>query len=209
VTVVTQKTLKLLDERDEELFLLVLNSITSAAHFLEHLVTLYDLEIDEARLAAAGCAKSSGDVAFAICRLLEQWMKKRVSRRVLDLIRQFATRALTEPRGADRQLAGVLKKLKNPQQQTFEVSGLSPPVIPRTDSLLSAIVGLFDPEPIEVARQISLICHEKFASIHPLEFITAMSNGSTTVRTSTLTEFFEFGDGLTLLVTDACLNAPN
>jgi hypothetical protein len=73
--------------------------------------------------------------------------------------------------------------------------------------LCAASIGLFDPDPIEVARQITLISHEKFASVHPLEFIIGISNRSTTVRTPTLAEFFEFGDSLTLIVAETFLNA--
>jgi hypothetical protein len=209
VNLVIYKTNRTLDDNEVEIFFLALNSITSAAHFLEHLVTLYDLAIDERRLATARCPKGAADIQLAIARILEQWMKKRISPRVVELIRQFATRALNEIGQSNPTLAAVLRNLKTPVPQMVEVPGFAPPIVPQPDALLTQTVGLFDPEPSEVARQISLICHEKFARIHPLEFITAMNVGSTTVRTSTLAEFFDFGDALTLLATDAFLAAPN
>jgi hypothetical protein len=195
-------------DEEQKMFFLSINSITSASHFLEHIVTLYDVKIDEARLAASGCTKSQSEIAFQIGKLLLYWKKQRISKRVLELLRQFASRALTEMANAEGPLPGVLRKLKQDLVDRNAVSGLTSPSVPEPMKLLTATVGLLDPDPLEVARQMSLICHEKFARIHPLEFITAMANGSTTVRTATLAEFCEFGDSLTLLVADALLNCP-
>jgi hypothetical protein len=75
-------------------------------------------------------------------------------------------------------LLRVLEKLKG-------IGGSTPLV------LFTVRVALFDPDAIEVARQMTLMCHQKFARINPLEFITA--------------EFFQIGDLLTLLVADAFL----
>lgn len=49
--------------------------------------------------------------------------------------------------------------------------------------------------------------HEKYASIHSLEFIIGIANRKTTIRTPTLADFFGFGDSLTLLFAEAFVNA--
>jgi hypothetical protein len=197
------------DNDDESnILFLAINSITSASHFLEHVVTLYDVEIDEDRLASAlGERKTRPEVAFAIAKMLVHWKKQRISKRVLNLLRQFATRALGESRASERTVQGALKKLKQEDVDPDAQTTPTPPTVSNPLKLLTVAVGLFDPDPIEVARQITLICHRKFATIHPLEFITAMSHGSTTGRTSTLDEFLGFGDSLTLLAADAFLGA--
>jgi hypothetical protein len=53
--VVTLVTSEVSDEERHMVFLAV-TFLTSATHFLEHLVTLYDMEIDEARPGLRGCA---------------------------------------------------------------------------------------------------------------------------------------------------------
>jgi hypothetical protein len=82
-----------------------------------------------------------------------------------------------------------------------------PPRVPDPLRLFKPTIGLLDPEPLEVAHQVTLIHHQKFASVHPLEFIIGIYNRKTTVKTPTLAEFFEFGNSLTLLVAEAFLHA--
>jgi hypothetical protein len=198
------------DDAERQILFLAINSITSATHFLEHLVTLYDVAVDEARLAAAGCPKTRAECCYKIALALEKWCTKaRMGKRVVELVRQFAVRAAGEqPALAGGLLLRVLEKLKNiGGSKQYEVPELQPPTVTNPLALFNLNVALFDPDAVELARQMTLMCHEKFTRIHPLEFITAMSDRRTSVRTPTLAEFFEFGDSLTLLVADAFLGA--
>lgn len=207
--VVTLATTDVSDE-DRHMFFLALNSLTSATHFMEHLVTLYDMEIDKARLTLSGCPAEPLGVCRNILLLLKKWINFRMSKRILELVRQFASRALNEPKRCDpeKELSGILKMLvkQTGQEKEYDPLAMEAPVISNALRLFAPNLGLFDPDAIEVARQITLICHEKFASVHPLEFIIAISNRATTVRTPTLAEFFEFGDSLTLIVAETFLN---
>jgi hypothetical protein len=208
--VVTLATTEVTDE-ERHMFFLALNSVTSATHFLEHLVTLYDMEIDETRLGLAGCSVKPLDICRNILMLLKKWINFRMSKRILELVRQFSSRALSESKSCDsgKELVRILEMLvkQTGAGKEYDPLVMEPPQISNPLRLFAPNLGLFDPDPIEVARQITLIYHEKFASVHPLEFIIAISNRSTTVRTPTLVEFFEFGDSLTLLVAESFLNA--
>lgn len=65
---------------------------------------------------------------------------------------------------------------------------------------------ILGPEPEEVARQITLIYQEKYASIHSLEIIIAILSRHATIQTPTLNEYFKFTDHLTHLVADTFIN---
>jgi hypothetical protein len=54
-----------------------------------------------------------------------------------------------------------------------------------------------------------MIYHGKYESIHSLEFIIGISNRKTTIQTPTLSEFFGFGDSLTLLFAEAFLSSDS
>jgi hypothetical protein len=162
-------------------------------------------------LGLSGCAVSPLNICRNILLLLKKWTAFRISKRVLELVRQFASRALDEPKRCDpgKELIGILRMLvkQTGREKEYDPPTMQQPHVSNPLRLFAPNVGLFDPDPIEVARQITLISHEKFASVHPLEFIIGISNRSTTVRTPTLAEFFEFGDSLTLLVAETFLNS--
>jgi hypothetical protein len=61
-------------------------------------------------------------------------------------------------------------------------------------------LSLADPDPKEVARQISLITHDLFCAINPRELYSAISTRSLSFDTPGLNEMYEFGEKLKLLV---------
>jgi hypothetical protein len=83
------------------------------------------------------------------------------------------------------------------------------PAIPDPVILFRPRLSLLDPDPVEIGRQITLIYHNKYASIHSLEFIIGIPIRPATIRTPTLAEFFGFSDSLTLLFAEALLAADD
>jgi hypothetical protein len=203
-------TLDRVDNEEQQMFLLSLNAITSASHFLEHLVTLYDMDIDERRLASVGLHLTRLEICRNILSLIRNWIGFHRGRHTLDLVAQFSKRALGELaiKEPNSFLGPYLRKLAEQSvgPKVFETRA-DPPCIPDALRLFRPTLKLLDPEPLEVAHQVTLISHQKFASVHPLEFIIGLSNRKPTVKTPTLAEFFGFGDSLTLLVAEAFLSA--
>ena len=195
-----------------QLFVLSMHAITSASHFLEHLVTLYDMRIDRARSPYS--EETNRKVKSNILKFIKQWMSYRVGNRAVKLIRDFLLRLQREEPDdtIKREVPAMLKALgmfsENLMIQPPPVDGLDP-VIPDPHILFTMSLGLLDPEPVELARQITLCFHEKFAAIHTLELMTAISKKKTTIQTPTLAEFFSFGDNIMQLLMEAFLNAQD
>jgi hypothetical protein len=75
--------------------------------------------------------------------------------------------------------------------------------------ILRPQLGLLEPDALEVARQLTLMHHEKYRAIHTREFMIGISERSATIQTPTLMEFFAFGDFLTLYFAEAFATAQN
>ena len=200
-----------LNNDEVQLFVLSMPKITSASHFLEHLVTLYDMSIDVAR--SPYDANRNKQVKTNVMKFLKQWMSYGIGKRAVKLIKDFLLRVQKEETQEEctREIPGMLKALAVYSEnliRTPPVADGAEPVIPDPHVLFKLSLGLFDPEPVEVARQITLVFHEKFSAIHTLELMTAISQRKTTIQTPTLAEFFSFGDNLMQLLLEAFLNAP-
>jgi hypothetical protein len=125
---------------------------------------------------------------------------------------QFLNRVLEE--GATnatvrRFIPAILSTLSAPPDERFRETSSTPPSISNPHLLFRPTLGLLDPDALEVARQLTLIYHEKYRSIHSLEFMISISERRTTIRTPTLAEFFTFGDFVTKLFAEAFVRASN
>jgi hypothetical protein len=75
-----------LEERD--MFFLALHSMTSGVHFLEHLVTLFDMELDSSRLGGVEVVH----VYPRILDFLKQWLSFNPGIRTVEKISEFLRR---------------------------------------------------------------------------------------------------------------------
>jgi hypothetical protein len=95
-------TLETLDNEELQMFFLSLHSITSASHFLEHMVTLYDMQIDTARLQAVRGRRETAELCYLcisrnIVNFIKQWKDYHIGRCTLKLVAQFLARMQIEP----------------------------------------------------------------------------------------------------------------
>jgi son of sevenless-like protein len=196
------------DMGEQEMFFLTLHSITSACHFLEHLVQLYDVEIDDRRTHG----QSARTIRFNIVNIIKKWVTSDPGKRALDRIAQFCDRI-----EADDQLPGVEKHIEvirreisrcvsGKKPKPLNLDSCPPPVIPHPQVLFKQNLTLLEPDPMEVARQITLIYHQRYASIKPHEFIRGLSMRKTDVGTPTLAAFFLFRDSMSSLVAETFLS---
>jgi hypothetical protein len=197
------------------MFLLCLPTITCATHLLEHFATLYDVEIDSTRIEMS--PKDFGLLCSrSIVLFIKNWTELPMGRRTIKLITKFLKRMQTDVRAEKmwRVIADILQSFKEAstsatRQPTRKARKLPPPVIPDPLVLFRPRLSLLDPDPIEVGRQITLICSNKYASIHALEFVIALANRRPTMRTPTIADFFGFGQSLTILFAEAFLRADD
>jgi hypothetical protein len=174
-------------------FWLSLYSITSASHFLEHLVTLYDLEVNP----------QWPKLRLNIVNFIKKWTEYHIGNRTRVLRTLFLKRvqpvAASDP-ATSRAISTALNSIAAPRAANV----ISPvdPDIPDPMKMFSPLLGLLDPPPVIVAQQITLIYHAMFAAIHSAEFMTAISTRKTSIRTPTIAEFFAFGDALTNLIAE-------
>jgi hypothetical protein len=75
--------------------------------------------------------------------------------------------------------------------------------------LLKSNLTLADPEPIEMARQISLAFQEYYAAITPREFYAAISSRELSQNTPAMNEMFQFGQHLKYLIAATILAIPD
>lgn len=83
------------------------------------------------------------------------------------------------------------------------------PVIPVPDILFSQALTILDPEPIEVARQITLIAHQYFKAIYPNEIFTALKTQNFSPQTPSIQEFMAFGDTIQSWFIECLSNATS
>jgi hypothetical protein len=181
-------------------FWLALYSITSASHFLEHLVTLYDLPE----------AAAQPKLRLNIVNFIKKWTEYHIGKRTLELMTQFLKRVQPDAAGdpaTSRAITTALNSIACPRAANLVTPVDTPINDPQV--LFSPLLGLLDPPAQAVAQQITLIYHGMFAAIHSAEFMTGISARKTTIRTPTISEFFAFGDMLTQLVAEAFLKATD
>ena len=175
-------------DADKEMFFVTLNSICRSEHLFKHLCAMFD-EVEEA----------DRDHVFSF---IEQWLRFLglfVGKRTLRAMQLFLETKKNEmPRALE--LLEMIQGLKygHPIQENEPPS----PKIAESTSvrLLSPELTLAEPEPEEVARQITLRAQKIFSAIHPREFYFAIADRSLSPRTPGLNELMEFGHNLKLLI---------
>lgn len=201
-----------IDDNTMKLFFITLQTMTSAQHFLKHLITIYDSNNPKIS------AEQTQFNQKAVIQIIQTWISFHgafIGHRTIKLIIQFLSR-ITTTEGTDEGLRAqsldILTKII-PNAQEFRVDKTlcekPAPCIPNPQVLFSPGLTILDPEPLEVARQVTLLAHSSFVEVHSLEFYKALCTSSVTLDSPALLEFFEFGDRFALLALEAFVRATN
>jgi hypothetical protein len=204
-------TAETVDNDEFPTFFLSLPSITSATHFLDHLVTVYDMTIDPKRGEKVYSSDQLANIPRNILNFIKNWTQYHIGKRTAKLLTQFLNRILVEEKSkaVHRHIPSILRNLESAQDQKFVEMTAPTPAIRDPHVLFKPSLCLLDPEPLEVARQLTLIYHDRYRSIHSLEFMISISARKITVRTPTFAQFFHFGDYVTQLFAETFLKAGN
>ena len=202
----TQK--KYLTDEDVNNFFLSLHSVTSSEHFFDILMHLFFLKGDHEKIKDF-TPKEIELLRTNIVNLIKKWIFFHglfIGKKTLKAIEVFLKEVST-----NKEQFGFLNKFTSSvlqiipsltygQKQGDFSNTKNQPIIPDPAVILSLDLKLFDPDPMEVARQLTLLAHEVFSSIHSMEFINAFSNKASSFSTPTLNEFQLFNDRVSLLV---------
>ena len=210
IVLLATSTIDTLTDDDIYKFFLTLHSITSSHHFFEHLCSLFycqNLEpnnIEEKNKILL----MEENLKVNVINLIKKWTNFHglfIGRKTLKSIEQFLRKInddINQKSNLEKFVKPVLTQLPN---LSFGMkSGVLPPPstkpnIPDPQIIFKPNLKLIEPDPIEVARQITLIFHTAFKAVHSREFVVALGEQKASHQTPTLSEFFDFGERLTLL----------
>ncbi|KAH0787384.1 RasGEF domain containing protein [Histomonas meleagridis] len=200
---------------DYSQFFLTLHSITSSQHFLEHLIALFDLDFSDPS-AVEQLKPNQKEIRVTVINLISRWINFHglfIGKKTLNLISTFIRRIIDESEdlmGSKDYLNNILTDMENltfSQKQEQKSVNLEPPIIRDPQVLFKPSLTLVDPEPVEVARQITLLSHETFKSVHSREFMEALMNKKCTIQTPTLAEFFDFNEKLSKIILETVITS--
>ena len=204
------------DDDQKNMFFLVLHSITSAEHFLRILVHLFDFDYDREKYPKEVEQSVMDSTKINIINLIKKWISFHglfIGNKACTSVKSFMARISSSDNNSYiKKHADITRNAMKGMTYGPKVGKLirdCPPCIPDPQVIFKQSLTVLDPEPIEIARQIALIYHEKYAAVHSLEFIIAIKNRGTTIQTPTLNDFFMFGEHITELFADTYLNADN
>ena len=201
------------NDEEQHIFFLTIHSITSSKHFLEHLVTLFECKTGNHEKISPVKALN---LRLNVINLLKKWMFYHglfIGRNTLNCAIKFLNRVFNDPEHLSLKpyIETIINTLIGLEYGMKKGSAekVGEPVIPNPQILFEPKITLLDPEPIEVARQITLIFHKMYASIHSSEFIIALKLRKTSIHTPTIKEFFSFREHITRLFAECYLNSNN
>lgn len=191
--------------------LLVLHSFTSSHHFFIHLKTVFHLDKlsvpDEFREQRENWMKR--DYRKTVLNIIRNWVNWHglfIGKRTLKSISHFFRKCIEDADIPDSYKKWIIPALKRLPTLTYGKTVIGhgayefSPEIPNARIIFRPSLTLIEPEPIEVARQISLIFHNAFRTIHPREFFIALVKGKCSQLTPVLAEFYSYGKNLKYIV---------
>ena len=194
------------DDSDAESFFLLLNTICKSTHFLEHLESFYNSTQDS--------TIKHNIINFAI-----KWVNYSSSfigaksLKYLDKILKIAQKDETDKESEYYQtLSKTISEIHSPKFSTHELpvdQRPEPEIGKDPTKLLKSNLTLADPEPIEMARQISLAFQEYYAAITPREFYAAIAARELSQNTPAMNELFKFGQQLKYLIAATILSVAD
>jgi len=211
VTLLVTSPADLFSDDKKRAFFLALHSITSSHHFFEHLMSIFDCHLlepptmeDKERLL-----QMQPSLRSEVINLIKKWTNFHglfIGRKTLKSIEEFLRRICDDQQNYPslqpyaKSILSQLPSLSFGMKQGLLPDPEDKPIIPDPQIIFKPKLKLIEPDPLEVARQITLIFHTAFKAVHSREFVVALGEQRVSHQTPTLAEFFDFGERLTLLV---------
>jgi hypothetical protein len=159
--------------------------LTSRAHFVEHLSKLMEFVTDTSRPDYS--PEKDLRTAIQLIGFLKSWLKdgsigqsglEALRRMLAWLGRSCPVEEMRTVMGGDL-FAALLKRADDDaRRDDRRVVPRHPPLLPNPMALFQNPVDLFELDPVEVARQITLIAHGKLSAVHPQEVWESMQRGA-------------------------------
>lgn len=207
---------------DVHRFFLILHSITSSQHFFAHLMMLFDCQnmMTGDEEMQRKLLEWRTPLRRNIINLLKKWINFHglfIGKQTIKEIERFLRKIIDDPesnKGFDTRIIGrsILDAIPRLTYGSKTGMGSSPtkmPIVPDPQIIFRPELKIVDPDPEEVARQITLMFHAAFKAVHSREFIVALGSQKASHQTPTLTEFFDFGKKLTFLCVETIYKATD
>jgi hypothetical protein len=169
------------------------------------------MEVDPNRCSPIYPPERIDDIRKNVLNFIKNWIQFHIGPRTVKLLLRFLNRIHGEYQSGqlERFISVILTNLQSTNDDKFVETSHAPPSVRDPHLLFRPMVGLLDPDALEIARQLTLIYHEKYRAIQSREFMIGISERSTTIQTPTLTEFFCFGNFVTRIFAEAFLKATS
>ena len=203
-------TLELDDDEQLYGFLYVIHSFTSSHHFFQHICAIfYAANAEMSDSDKEKISKMEKDNQISVINLFKKWISEHglfIGRRTIKSIGHFYRKIIDDrvnydylykyaKSGLDSLPSiGFGRKMGKLQKPSDE------PLIDNPQILFRPSLKLIDPNPKEVARQITLVFYDAFKAIHSREFVVALGDREVSPKTPTLAEFRDIGRKLELLI---------
>jgi hypothetical protein len=199
-------------------FFLVIHTVTSSRHFLEHLTTIFNCHrlCPDDLTTNAALLGNQEKWQKCIINLLKKWTYFHglfIGRKAIKAVAEFLRTILENAQLCERYekfvwpIFEAIPKLKYGTKAGRLPDPPVQPDIPNPQVLFRPNLKLTDSSPEEVARQITMIFHTAFKAVHSREFLVLRGSEGESHQTPTLEEFFGFGEQLTRLDLDPLITA--
>ena len=202
---------------DEELqqYQLIIHSFTSSHHFFEHLMAIFYLdELEIPSDIREELLKNLNEYRSKVLNFINKWVKTHgpfIGKKALNSIAKFCRKVIENKSDSKKYARSILKKIPEigytPKYPSSSLKKKDP-IIKNETLLFQPSLSILDPEPEEVARQITLLRHYALRAVHSREFAFALGNKQISQQTPTLSEYLKIGRKLKYQIIESIADRP-
>lgn len=194
--------LKMKDE-DVDLILISIQQITSNEHFLQNLFAMFYLDFSD-ESASSEISSKVPNIKLRVVNLMQRWINFSglfIGRKTLKLMLNFA-QAILDSTDTSQEINECRPVLKNIVLQipvlTYGIQNIEEPTKQNPQISAEVVPKLFNPkfnltivEPVEVAKQITLLLYDIYKLIPAREFAYMIQTRRFSMQVPKITEFLE------------------
>jgi hypothetical protein len=212
------------NEEDRDMLLLSMPWFTTGSRFIEYLAAFFHLNITDSDLSGL---TTEANVLPMMCRriinFMKAWLDYAPSRQTLLTINEFLDGVAGDSRiqGIDKAIESIKTRISEllggkarPQRVRSKSKSkvtVPSPLIPhhQIPFLFEPNLNIFDLDPIEVARQITLLQEQKYVQIQIKELFETLKNVEISDRLPSVANFFAFDRCMTIVFGRFFISADN